>query len=189
MKQGEGVLYALIVGCEVAFWLVLFSGLALRYLLKRSRLSAFVLLCIPLIDLALLAFTIIDLRNGTIATLGHGLAIVYVAFTIAFGSVVIAWADERFAHRFGNGPPPSAPPEYGWAVVLYELKLWGRCLLAVGIIYVLLSAVIAFVAQPRSTKALEIWYHIPLGTVVFWFLFGPAWSLVFFKRRPTAASL
>ena len=187
MNHRAGLLYALIVGSEIAFWVTLFAGLALRYLLKRSRLSAVVLLCVPLIDLALLAFTVMDLRSGTLATFAHGLAIAYVAFTIAFGPIVLAWADERFAHRFGNGPPPSAAPEYGWAVVLYDLKLWGRCLFAVGIIYVLLSAVIAFVGDPQVTKTLEIWYRIPLGTVVFWFAFGPAWSLVFFKRRPKAA--
>lgn len=73
----ESTLYALIVGCEIAFWIALFAGLALRYILKRSRLSALVLLCV----------------------------------------------------------------------------------------------------------------RIPFGTVVFWFLFGPLWSLVLFKRRPAVAKV
>jgi hypothetical protein len=181
----EGVLYALIVGCEVAFWVVLGAGLAIRYVMGRKRLSALVLLCVPLIDLALLAFTVIDLRSGTVARFAHGLAIAYVAFTVAFGSVVIEWADQWFAHWFAGAPKPGPAP-IGWQAVAYELKLWGRCLLAVVIIYILLTAVLAFVDRPQSTGALQLWYRIPLGTALFWFLFGPVWSLVFFKREPSA---
>ena len=33
MNLDEGALYALIVGCEVVFWVTLFSGLAFRYVL------------------------------------------------------------------------------------------------------------------------------------------------------------
>jgi hypothetical protein len=186
MSSSEGALYALIVGCEVAFWVALLSGLAFRYLLHWSRVSRFFLWCVPLIDVALLAFTVLDLRSGTNATFAHGLATAYVGFTVAFGPMLIGWTDQRFAHRFGGGPPPSKPPSRGWASVLYELKLWARCLLAVCIIYLLLFAVIAFVDQPSKTQALEVWYRIPLGTAVFWFIFGPLWQLVFFKRESNA---
>lgn len=185
MIGGEGTLYVLIVGCEVAFWVVLFSGLAARYVLQWSRISWFLLLCVPLIDVALLAFTVMDLNNGATATFAHGLATAYVGFTVAFGSTMIRWADQRFAHSFGGGPPPWKPPTHGWASVSYELKLWGLCILATFIIYVLLIAMIGFVDQPGRTEALKIWFRIPLGTIFFWFIFGPLWSLVFFKRVPT----
>jgi hypothetical protein len=138
MSLGEGTLYALIVGCEVAFWVALFSGLAFRYVLRWGRVSSFVLWCVPLIDVTLLAFTVLDLRSGTVATFAHGLATAYVGFTVAFGPITISWADQRFGHKFGGGPPPSKPPSRGWASVLYELKLWARCLLAIFIIYLLL---------------------------------------------------
>jgi hypothetical protein len=186
MSPGEGTLYALIVGCEVAFWVALLAGFAFRYLLHWGRVSRFFLWSVPLIDVALLAFTVLDLRSGTNATFAHGLATAYVGFTVAFGPIVVTWVDQQFAHRFGDGPPPSKPPSRGWASVLYELKLWARCLLAVGIIYVLLSAVIVFVDQPGRTQALEIWYRIPLGTAVLWFIFGPLWQLIFFKRESNA---
>src|SRR4029453_7565267 len=104
MSLGEGTLYALIVGCEVAFWVALFSGLAFRYLLRWSRVSSFVLWCVPLIDVALLAFTVLDLRSGTVATFAHGLATAYVGFTVAFGPIMVIWADQRFGYRFGGGP-------------------------------------------------------------------------------------
>lgn len=188
MKLGEDPLYLWIVGCEAAFWVVLVSGLAARYVLQWRRISLFLLLCVPLIDLVLLAFTIVHLNNGSSATFAHGLAIAYVGFTVAFGSTVIGWADRDFAHRFGGGPPPLRPPSHGWAGVLYEVKLWGRCILAACLIYVLLIAVIGFVDQPGRTEALNLWFRIPLGTVFFWFIFGPLWSLVFFKQVPPSAS-
>ena len=50
----------------------------------------------------------------------------------------------------------------------------------------LLIAVFAIVDQPSRMQALEIWYRIPLGTAFFWFIFGPLWQLVFFKRESSA---
>lgn len=186
MNLDESALYALIVGCEIAFWIALLSGLAFRYLLHWPQISRCFLVCVPLIDIALMAFTVIDLRNGAIATFAHGLATAYVGFTVAFGPMVVRWTDQRFAHRFSDGPPPSRPPSLGWASVLYELKLWARCLLAVFIIHILLFAVIAFVDQPGRTQALDTWYRIAFGTAFFWFIFGPLWQLVFFKRESDA---
>ncbi len=177
------MLYALIVACEIAFWIALLSGLACRYLLRWSRLSWFLILCVPLIDVVLLVLTVLDLRRGINATFAHGLAAAYVGFTVAFGPIMICWTDQRFAYRFGGGPPPAKPPSCGWPSVLYELKLWIRCLVAVCIIYVLLFAVIAFIDQPDKTQALEAWFLIPLAAAFFWFIFGPFWSLVFFKRE------
>jgi hypothetical protein len=100
--SGESyVLYALIVGCEVAFWLVLLAALAVRYLLRRDALSRWLLLALPAIDLLLLAFTALDLRAGTTATFAHGLAAAYVGFTVAFGPIAIQWADGK---RPANSP-------------------------------------------------------------------------------------
>ncbi|MGH8167187.1 MAG: hypothetical protein ACREQ1_08110 [Woeseiaceae bacterium] len=104
MDLGNEALFILIVGCEAAFWVVLFSGLAARYVFQWRRLSWVLLLCVPLIDLALLAFTVMDLNRGAGATFAHGLATAYVAFTVAFGSAMIHWADQRFAHRFRRRP-------------------------------------------------------------------------------------
>lgn len=164
---------------------MLFSGLAARYVLQWGRISWGLLLCVPLIDLALLAFTVMDRNNGASATFAHGLATAYVGFTVAFGPTTVRWADQRFAHRFSGGPPPSKPPSHGWAGVLYEVRLWGLCILATCIIYILLVVMISFVDRPDKTEALSIWFRIPLGTIFFWFVFGPLWSLVFFKRAPS----
>lgn len=186
MIFGEGTLYALIAACEAAFWVALFAGLAMRYVLRWRRASKLCLLCVPLIDVLLLALTVLDLRSGAKATLAHGLAMAYIGFTVAFGSSVIGWADHRFAHRYEGSPLPPEPA--GWASVRCELRLWVRCLLAVAITCALLAAVTAFVGRPQQTRALAIWYGFAFGTASFWFLFGPLWSRVFFRREPAKPS-
>lgn len=182
MDTSAGVLYALIVACELAFWIVLFAAFAVRYLLGWPQVSRFLLICVPLIDVALLAFTILDLRGGAVATSAHGLATAYVGFTIAFGSIMVRWTDRQFARRFGSGPVPAKPPSSGWGSVQYELKLWVRCLLAGLITCALLFVVIELVDRPDNTQVLQMWYRIPPAVAFFWFIFGPLWQIVFFKR-------
>lgn len=171
------LLLGLVVACEVGFWLCLLAGLVCRYVLRLPRLSTALLWCVPLIDLVLLGVTILDLRSGTTATLAHGLAAAYVGFTVAFGPVVVRWADARFAYRFSGGPRPAPPPAEGWPAVRYEFRLWARSLVAVAITDALLFLMTALTADPSRTRALEAWYYLPVGTVVIWFVLGPLWSL------------
>jgi hypothetical protein len=176
-------LYLAIIGCEAAFWIVLALALAARYLLRRERLSRALLLSLPGVDLVLLIFTALDLRSGTPATFAHGLATAYVGFTIAFGGVLVKWADQRFAHRFAGGPPPAASPSRGWPAVRYELKLWLRCIVAWAITIVLLIGLIVYIDNEANTRELESWFRIASGSTFLWFIFGPLWSLVFFRRQ------
>ena len=46
-----------IVVCEVAFWLAVLGGLTMRYVLRRPRAGAILLVAAPVIDVALLALT------------------------------------------------------------------------------------------------------------------------------------
>mgnify|MGYP003380973378 CR=1 FL=1 len=55
------------------------------------------LLCLPLVDVLLLAFTAMDLRRGSTATFSHGLAAAYVGFTLAFGGMAVKWADAHLS--------------------------------------------------------------------------------------------
>jgi hypothetical protein len=181
------VLYALIVACEVAFWLVLLLGLVLRYLVRWQGPSQWVLLSLPLIDVLLLIFTGLDLRAGTTPTIAHGLAAVYVGFTIAFGSIAVRWADAHFAYRFASGPVPPGAPSRGWKAVRLELGLWLRCVAAWVIALGLISAMIVFVGSESLAQPFEIWYRIALGGVLLWFLFGPVWALVFSSWRGEGA--
>ena len=181
MPTQAAYLYWLIVGCETAFWVVLLLALAARYLLRRERLSRALLLSLPLVDLLLLAFTAVDLEAGTPATFAHGLASAYVGFTIAFGAVAVRWADAHFAYRFAGGPVPPGPPT-GWIAVRYELELWLRSIVAWIIALVLLVALIAYIDDAAVTQPLHDWFRYAIGSVFLWFVFGPVWSVVFFRR-------
>jgi len=183
MTSQPAYLYWLIIGCEVAFWLLLVLALIVRYVVKREPLSRALLLALPAADLLLLAFTALDLRAGTAATFAHGLATAYVGFTIAFGSVAVGWADRRFAHWFADGPPPVTAPTSGWPAVRYEFALWLRCIVAWLITIALLLALIAWVGSEAVTRTLSVWFHIALGSIVVWFVLGPVWSLLFFRRQ------
>ncbi|MEU8237592.1 hypothetical protein AB0C07_05045 [Actinoplanes missouriensis] len=121
---------ALIVACEIGFWVLLVLGLLARYVAKWRRVSAALLVAVPLVDVLLLAFTAIDLRSGAEATLGHGLAAVYLAVTVVFGHRMIRWADVRFAHRFAGGPAPAPVPKVGREHAARERRAWFDHLLA-----------------------------------------------------------
>src|ERR671911_1593543 len=127
------MLIAVVVACEIGFWVVLGAGLLARYGLGRRRLGAILLACVPLVDVVLLVATVIDLGQGATADFGHGLAAAYIGFSVAFGHSMIRWADERFAHRFAGGPPPTRPPKDGRARVLYEWREFGKAVLACAI--------------------------------------------------------
>lgn len=178
-------LYWLIVACEAGFWLVLVLALATRYLLHREHLSRGLLIALPVLDILLLAFTAIDLKSGATATFAHGLAAAYVGFTVAFGPIAVRWADQHFAYRFAGLPPPERSPTQGWPAVRHEFGLWLRCMLAAVITIALLIALIAWVGDDVATQPLQLWFRIAMGSVAFWFMFGPVWRLVFFGRRST----
>ena len=93
---------ALIVACEVGFWLMLGAGLVARYPLSMRRTSTVLLVGTPMLDVVLLVATVFDLRGGAAATVVHGLGAAYLGFSVAFGHGIIRWADQRFAHRLGR---------------------------------------------------------------------------------------
>jgi hypothetical protein len=183
LNRNSAYLYGAIIACEAAFWVVLFAALALRYVWRRIELSRMLMLALPAVDLLLLAFTAFDLRSGTTADFAHGLATAYVGFTVAFGGILVAWADRHFAHRFAGGPAPAPAPERGWPAVRYEFGLWLRSVLAWVIALALVAALIAYVGDAARTEALGQWFRFAGGGIILWFVLGPAWRLVFFRRE------
>lgn len=162
-----------IVGCEIAFWLVLAAGLALRYPAKRPRAGSIVLLCVPIVDVVLLVVTAIDLHRGATATAVHGLAAVYLGVSVAFGHRMIGWADAHFAHRFAGGPKPAKPPKHGPAKLAREWKDFGLLLIAAAISVGCLFLLRWIAVTPEQTDMLMG----RLGTVgivlAVWFIVGP----------------
>lgn len=100
------MIVAVIIACEILFWVFIALGLCARYLLRRRRTGAVLLALSPVTDLVLLAATALDLAGGGTATPAHGLAALYLGFSVAYGHAMIRWADVRFAHRFAGGPAP-----------------------------------------------------------------------------------
>ncbi|MFE0334969.1 hypothetical protein ACFW1I_12280, partial [Streptomyces sp. NPDC058955] len=107
------MIVTLIVVCEVGFWVLLAAGLAARYLLRMPRLGLGLLLCEPLLEVLLLVVTAMDLKNGADPSWRHGLAAVYIGYTVGHGHRTVKWLDGHAAHRFGGAPPPPKPPRYG----------------------------------------------------------------------------
>ena len=183
MPQEPYLLYALIVACEVGFWVILLLALTVRYLLHKEPLSRALLFCLPLIDVLLLVFTAMDLRRGATATFAHGLAAAYVGFTVAFGAMAVKWADAHFAHMFAAGLPPAKAPSNGWEAVRYDFKLWGRCIVASVITMALIESLVHFIGDSKTTQPLLVWHKHAFGCIVLWFFFGPVWSLATAWRR------
>ncbi|GIO35053.1 MULTISPECIES: hypothetical protein [Paenibacillus] len=157
---------ALIVGCEVAFWVLVLAGLTARYIAGWKRVGGVLLVATPVVDLLLLIFTIIDLRNGAKAEFMHGLAAVYIGVTVAYGHRMIKWADERFAYRFGGGKKPDPAPKHGKEHARREREGWYRHVLAWIVGVILLMLMIWIVNEPSRTEALKkipMWWGAILG--------------------------
>ena len=171
-----------IVAAEVAFWVAILGGLAARYLLRRPRLGAALLILAPVIDAVLLALVAIDLLGGATASWPHGLAAIYIGLSVAYGKRMVTWADVRFQHRFAAGPAPER-----LTGVRYTAKSWRDVLLtgvAVIIAAVILGAIILVVDDAERTAALSRYFPI-LGIIlaidIVW-----AVSYTIWPRKPAA---
>ncbi|GGD96179.1 hypothetical protein [Paenibacillus nasutitermitis] len=155
---------AVIIGCEIAFWLFVLAGLACRYLLKARRTGAVLLYCTPVIDLILLVATVADLRGGTAASGVHGLAAIYIGVSVAYGHRMIRWADVRFAHRFAHGPAPEKRVKHGKEHARNERKAWFLHAIAWMIGCALLLGMILMVnAEERTSSLMHV---IQLWTLI-----------------------
>lgn len=148
------MLWWVIIGCEVGFWVLLGGGLVIRYFLKLRTLSNVLLISVPLIDVVLLAFSIVDMRAGADAELRHGLAAAYIGYSVMFGHSTIRWADERFARRFADGPPPWKPPKRGAARVRYEIIAFARCVGMYAVAWAVTGLLIWAVGDAERTRYL-----------------------------------
>ncbi|MCX4819418.1 hypothetical protein OG883_05755 [Streptomyces sp. NBC_01142] len=147
----------LIVICEVGFWVLLAGGLALRYLAKMPRLGAAVLLCEPLLEVVMLVVTAIDLKNGAEPDWKHGLAAVYIGFTVGLGHHTIKQVDAWVAHRFAGGPAPVKPPKYGTGRMIHEWRTAARWIVAAVVAMGLLQAAIWYVGGDGDIGSLRMW--------------------------------
>lgn len=164
-----------IAGGEIAFWVFIAAGLLTRYALRARRVSTVLLAAVPLVDVVVLVATVLDLAGGAKANFTHGLAAVYLGFSVVFGPGMVRWADVRFAHRFAGGPPPP-PKRRGRERVRHEWREFGKCALACGLAAGLLLAAILVIGTPE--RVAPLWGWLPrLGVLTaIWFATGPLWQ-------------
>ncbi len=177
----------LIIACEVGFWVLLAAGLALRYLAKMPRTGAAVLLMEPVLELVLLIVTAIDLKNGASADWKHGLAALYIGYTVAYGHYTIKWVDGHFLHRFAGGPPPAKPPQYGLARARHEGMLWLRTVLWVAIAVALLQIAIWYVGDGGDTASLRDWQGTSMRILIIHGVIAVSY-LIWQKKDPGRAA-
>jgi hypothetical protein len=157
------MILGVIIACEVGFWVAVVSGLAARYILGARRLGTALLLCAPLIDVVLLVAVTVHLSTGAAASWHHGLAALYIGFSITYGHRMVAWADIRFARRFAGGPAQSK-----LAGMRYTQRCWGDFLRTLGAAVIaggILAAITWWIDDPARTGALTGWNGI-LGIAV-----------------------
>ncbi|QDP41065.1 hypothetical protein [Radiobacillus deserti] len=144
---------ALIITCEILFWVVILLGLITRYVLRKEKAGLFLLALSPLLDLMLLIVTGFDLYRGATATPAHAIAAVYIGVSIAFGKSMIQWADERFQYYFlKQGAKPQK--RYGYDYAKHYFTGWLRHALAYMIGASLLVGTIVWIDDSSKTEAL-----------------------------------
>ncbi|MDG9716493.1 hypothetical protein [Streptomyces sp. DH24] len=180
------MIVGLIIACEVAFWVLLAAGLAFRYALRMPRVGLALLLCEPLLEVVLFTVTAIDLKNGAEPDWKHGLAAVYIGFTVGLGHATIKWADARVAHRFAGGPPPVRPPKYGMARAAHEWRTAGRWIVAAVVAAALLQAAVWYVGDDGETSTLRAWQSKMLLVIGVNVLIAGSYTL-FPKREPAGS--
>ncbi|MCC9709690.1 hypothetical protein E4N62_33205 [Streptomyces sp. MNU76] len=156
------MIVALIIACEVGFWVLLALALAVRYLLNKRRTSVVLLLCEPVLELVLFVVTAIDLKNGAEPSWEHGVAALYIGFTVGYGHYMIRWLDGHAAHRLAGGPKPAGPPKYGLARARHEGRLWTRTLVATGVALALLQLAVWYVGDDGNVDSLRSFQWVAL---------------------------
>ncbi|MFF4169102.1 hypothetical protein [Streptomyces sp. NPDC001744] len=151
------MIVTLVVVCEVGFWILLAAGLAARYPLKMPRTGLALLLCEPLLEVLLLVVTAIDLRNGAVPDWTHGLAALYIGYTVGHGHRTVKWLDGHAAHRLGGAPPPVGPPGYGMARARHEGAVWLGSVIAAAVASGLLLLAALYVGDQGNTDSLRDW--------------------------------
>lgn len=172
----ENPIVALILGCEVGLWVLLGLGLVARYPLRMRTLSTLLFAAIPLLDVVLVVAVALDLLGGAEPRPVHGLAAVYLGFSVAFGPSTVRWADVRFAHRFAGGPPPVKPAKGTPERVAALWREWGRVVVAATIASTVLGVLVLFVATPEQSGQLSWWIGRLWAVVGIWLVAGPLWE-------------
>lgn len=144
---------ALIIACEIGFWVFVISGLVARYLFRKKKLGLILLAMTPIVDLVLLIASAVDISRGAVATFAHGLAAVYLGVSVAFGKQMINWADNKFQSKVLKRDLPRKEL-YGREFAIDYFKGWLRHILAYLIGAALIGLTVLWVNDLERTLAM-----------------------------------
>lgn len=161
-----------IICAEILFWVFLLSGLFARYALRQKTLGLVLLALTPVVDIVLISLTYIDLHRGANASFFHGMAAVYVGFTVMFGPAIVRAMDAKFLRRYGGGAggaEDSAAPtsSSGSESRKNTRRDWLKACAACGIAGVLISIAMVIVGL-QSSFWLIYWLVVLASIVVGW---------------------
>jgi hypothetical protein len=152
------VLLAVIAGCEIGFWVLLAAGMTTRYLLGLPRVGMVLLAMVPLVDVVMLAASVIDIRSGGEPSFKHSLAAIFIGVSIGFGHQSLKWADGWAAYKLAGGPRPRKLKKGTREKALHERRGWYHHVLAYGV-----GVAVMIVLGLLSGKGFDA-------------LLGPAWT-------------
>ena len=169
-----------IVACEIGFWVLIALGLLARYPLGMPRLGLVLLALTPAVDLALLVFTVIDLRSGGRAGLAGGLGAVGVGCSVVVGKRAIAWADRMYRRKVRG--EDVAEPDAG-SKLRKEWVNFGLAVVAAGIAAAVLELCVVIAGGGGEAQSLRDW-HSRLGVILaVWCVTGPLWVMLSPRER------
>ncbi|MFY1678866.1 MULTISPECIES: hypothetical protein [unclassified Streptomyces] len=174
----------LVIACEVGFWVLLVAGLTSRYVLRMPRVGLTLLLLEPLLEVVLLTATAIDLGRGAEPRAEHGVAALYLGYTVGHGHRTVRWLDGHAAHRF-EGRPLVRPPRRGPARARHEARVWLGTLVGGAVAVLLLRLAILYVNDPSRVGTLLEWQAKVCFLVVAHGLFALSYA-VWPRRAPEA---
>lgn len=174
-----------IIACEIAFWVFVAAGLAVRYALRKPRLGGALLVCVPIVDLVLLTLIVIDLRSGATAEWSHGLGAIYLGLSITYGHSMVRWADGWAAQWFDKVQRTPKPKLYGTQHIRQEWMGLGKWLIAVAISAAVLYVCILLVGDPARSAALESWFGTLGMVTVIWLIITVSYT-IWPRKEPEA---
>ncbi|MBB0229954.1 hypothetical protein [Streptomyces calidiresistens] len=169
------------------FWVFLVGGLTARYAAGLRVLGGALLLCVPLIDVVLLAATVISIRDGAEPTVWHGLSAAYLSMTVVYGHRIVRWADAKFARRHGASAAPPRPTLHGRAAVVDAWRSWFRFLLAYVMSVALIYGLVVLAGGLDRGAPLLVWLN-PLTKVLLYSLIWPVVITIWPGKAPEPAS-
>lgn len=160
-----------ILVAEISFFTALMLGLVCRYALGWRTVSTILLASTPLIDLVIVILTYVDLANGAVPDITHGLAAFYVGFSVVFGPDIIKAIDSRVPRSHKQATVDERARRHRSD----PMRDWKRSIVA-GALTLAILAVGIVVTGWGDSFWLIYWMIVVVFTVLAWGYIGPVRS-------------